>query len=1829
MNNVDFRICKCPADLQKICKNIRFNKNSNKDVDDIIAALTFEAEMKKRMNKSKAPKLKIKKYKPPHFKDTCVPMVPSMHMRLRYIGHCDPTPAKPTRMSRRAMRDLDFSSDITKKTDRQRSTIRFRDQQPNKITMTTPMPFVKHTDSDKSIFNVPSPKLSGENIMAQRASVKAAELNPPLPAKSGHDLFQPHSGIILNPDGEFVPDVAIVPGPYTAPKPKKKKLSRCAKGGVCMDKKCKRKKCRKYAAMRRRQQAIAARAARSKRGSKGEPCWSLSTGRSAGARDGKPRTRKQKSFIPDDEAVCGLDDYQRPEHPHIPPGMKKGSFKTHSLTVLPCTKEKRPDVHYGILMGSFNMYNEKFGGRSKGRQALTMSVMAYCLAFHYHPKQWTMKLVDNLLDAGDQWYQQCADKVHDHAPFQGMCEVLPFGKKQVLLLNGKKMQVLLCEPDIVGYTMSLDPTVYNLCRGLKAFFLDNRAGILLTRILKVVIWKDKICYYIFDPAGRNAKAFSNYANGTAALINVKDLDSVAEILLSRSVLEDQKFVLAPVKVLKMVDEKCDEDLESEREPTQTEKASMSYRIMSEKCAIVNANMHLGDKCFEEAKFRQALTIAIAAMTYAKISPPNTWYSKTLDKILRFGNKLYVECAHPKVLVDLTVDNIPNQIVIGPYVCEIIIYRERVRGQLFTTKECILNIRTGLEEFFNREYNSGIIDFNNYKLAVWRQKDMYYLFDPYPRTMDGSRSMKTGKSCCLMLLNTDTIANAFTKNWDFLPVTTQFYIHAFKVLKLKKKKPKTQIVCTLSDDKLPGALVKRKILKAATPSAQGDGKSVTSVMPVEVLMDNKQQPFDEEHMGEIISLVDSIQEEYLPPIPLKYKNMPPEPVEPRVVNLDSPTVSVTQVVPPWPKPRDKTNEPPEPDPDPEPTPPPTPPPLPPPEGAEEEEEMGEEELDEEALKKKKEEAKRKKEEEEEARRKAEELPPPMPPPPPSPQGELEVPLAARPGGRPEETEVETIEPVQVERYVLLTEDARKRFKLRQIRKKMTTPLTEALGDTPSEEMLKPHNFKELPDTTQIIRGSTCIPESEAMNMLPFAAIMAIVTSYKYAINTWTPGIVDFVIDTAKKLYNNKKEKFQLAPLHIIPKIGIGHQAYNANIDVVGEGATWQLEEVLTKKFLPKFDRGMITTTNYSCAFFHRNGLYYLFDGSVCNPMGLRDAKEAKATACFMRFRSLHDLVCRVLYNKDGDTEDQQFILSRILVRRLLPEARYKLPEDYDYATAMPTGKKSKMEIVKDTPASKAIATAITKIKETDEDSVGYKNIDGIYRIEGTTSISDKKESSTDVKSCHFVCLIAMLMAAMHPLRTWNQIMVDTCIEKGLEIAEKATNMATCEKRVIKNIILDGKFININIKKIIVVNENPEKTLEQYLKAVLSRLRYVIIRFPQCSMVICQTDGFYHLFDPYAPPPEDPKAQAKLDKAAQMTDDESKSQKSDTDSKAAKGKSKKKINMITPVGPVAGWTLYRSAESLTDRIKRTVKNGVNSPEFYTFELTSVKTAPRYSALNYKLSPLFKPDENPNHPFLKQKKPRPLVDEKMYWLNIDNIPWSRMNALNDLGFPRNTPKTMWKDWHIEFPGDLYSLWGSLPPTAERFGATRGKQHLANCILALVMTKACDFTAWTGTFLDGIVIQGDKYFQKVAAKIGETPNYELQVEDFDGVSEEIYPYNFTVKFEKVIFGFVYNLSPDRFNLSKALSYFFQKHTIGILACFEKNLAFGKIDASYFMFDCTTFGAPVWNPGQGGAYMLKCESLNRLVYVMTITLGVRGHNQLFHLYSATVNLEGKGGKGK
>ncbi|CAG4970804.1 unnamed protein product [Parnassius apollo] len=399
MNNKR-RYCKCSSKKKNSRKKIQFTDCKN--VKEIIEALLCQEDDVCKSKSHRRAHFKTKSFKPRHYKDTCVPMTPSMHTRLRYIGHCPLEPAKPLDWkTRQAFTDYEFVSSSEdddesggilrlRKKSKYKKKVRYYDLLPGDIYLPTPPPVIKHTSSDQSILNVASPKISGEVISAQRASVHAADLKPPLPPESGYKLIKPHSGIIINADKDYILDIPEMPG-YKLPggKPLKKKTRR--KSRICK-KTCTQKKSRKCAEIRRRQR-------QSRNRSHLDVPYTI-----IGVTDGKPRARGTQKHLKDDDSVCGLDEIPKPEHVHIPKNLKRGTLRTHSLTVLPCTKRRRPDIHYGILTGSFNMYDNKFGNRSRGRQALTMSVMAYCLAFHYHPKQWTIKLVDNLLEAGDQWY---------------------------------------------------------------------------------------------------------------------------------------------------------------------------------------------------------------------------------------------------------------------------------------------------------------------------------------------------------------------------------------------------------------------------------------------------------------------------------------------------------------------------------------------------------------------------------------------------------------------------------------------------------------------------------------------------------------------------------------------------------------------------------------------------------------------------------------------------------------------------------------------------------------------------------------------------------------------------------------------------------------------------------------------------------------------------------------------------------------------------------------------------------------------------------------------------------------------------------------------------------------------------------------------------------------------------------------------------------------------------------------------------------------------------------------------------------------------------------
>lgn len=228
---------------------------------------------------------------------------------------------------------------------------------------------------------------------------------------------------------------------------------------------------------------------------------------------------------------------------------------------------------------------------------------------------------------------------------------------------------------------------------------------------------------------------------------------------------------------------------------------------------------------------------------------------------------------------------------------------------------------------------------------------------------------------------------------------------------------------------------------------------------------------------------------------------------------------------------------------------------------------------------------------------------------------------------------------------------------------------------------------------------------------------------------------------------------------------------------------------------------------------------------------------------------------------------------------------------------------------------------------------------------------------------------------------------------------------------------------------------------------------------------------------------------------------------------------------------------------------------------------------------------------------------------WVDIDSLPWSRLECRNVAGQPRGVPETMWKDWDIEIPNDLWSLWGNLHQKSKCFHLeARGKQTLCNCIMCCVATRIYEFSEWNPILLDSILKDGNQYYVLSVRALSQKDD-EFNVEHLLPQAS-FPPFSFDVAVCSVVAGSLYLVAPLEFNLSKAMLLFFdnRERRLGLIVNGNKDekriLAFGKTGSQeYFIYDCQSYGAPLFLQKQGCSYILKMASLNRLIHSMTLIL--------------------------
>lgn len=145
-----------------------------------------------------------------------------------------------------------------------------------------------------------------------------------------------------------------------------------------------------------------------------------------------------------------------------------------------------------------------------------------------------------------------------------------------------------------------------------------------------------------------------------------------------------------------------------------------------------------------------------------------------------GNHLYLECKQCEDIDELRIDNLPAFFTIGPYIVEIYIYGPLFADYLF--RQCCCTLTCSLEEFFQKCTN-GIVEIDkNHHLAVWKQRSMYFCFDPYSRNTEGYVSPR-GSACVSMHTNLDSVIELITNNFD--QKDSIVYVHALKVCKIHR------------------------------------------------------------------------------------------------------------------------------------------------------------------------------------------------------------------------------------------------------------------------------------------------------------------------------------------------------------------------------------------------------------------------------------------------------------------------------------------------------------------------------------------------------------------------------------------------------------------------------------------------------------------------------------------------------------------------------------------------------------------------------------------------------------------------------------------------------------------------------------------------------------------------------------------------------------------------------------------------------------------------------------------------------------------------------------
>ncbi|KAI4490430.1 hypothetical protein M0804_003374 [Polistes exclamans] len=234
-----------------------------------------------------------------------------------------------------------------------------------------------------------------------------------------------------------------------------------------------------------------------------------------------------------------------------------------------------------------------------------------------------------------------------------------------------------------------------------------------------------------------------------------------------------------------------------------------------------------------------------------------------------------------------------------------------------------------------------------------------------------------------------------------------------------------------------------------------------------------------------------------------------------------------------------------------------------------------------------------------------------------------------------------------------------------------------------------------------------------------------------------------------------------------------------------------------------------------------------------------------------------------------------------------------------------------------------------------------------------------------------------------------------------------------------------------------------------------------------------------------------------------------------------------------------------------------------------------------------------------------------EKPTWLKLFKMSWAKCgpsarkkSSGKDVG---SIPRMRWHQYQVEESNKLFSLWGELHITDGMFDReNRGFQAYACYVVCAGMTRIMAPEYWSSKTLDVIIMCGDRYYtlSKLEAEFKSTKPEYSHVSCWDRYLMSHFKIGDTMFEANVlpaICGRLY--TKNNKHLWQSLEQMFMKYHFGILTCESYCLGVFKFCGSYYMCDVNSFGPPLFQYGEGAAYLLRATYFYKFMIVLILTI--------------------------